>query len=287
MGAWDGVWLAGERGLFVSDDAREWRRLGPYEYPIKGVLRQEDRLVLAAEWGLWEVRPGAGRPGEEYWTQLHDETLTEVLALAVDQGDPGVAAASPYGVALGVRQESGAVRWRSLTEGLAPDRRYSNALAAGPGAGEWLVGNEAGVLLVDAGGAVREADLPATPVRALLRHDGLYWAGSDAAGVWCSEDGLRWRRHGAWSWGAVFCLAVADGRLLAGSEAGVVRAEADGGWMRCGPRTLAAALAAQPGGAWLMGASPGGLWRSDDAGETWEQTGQLRNVRLVLAPEGA
>jgi hypothetical protein len=282
MGEWDGVWLVGERGLYISEDALCWQRLGPYEYPVKAVIRQPDRLVLATEWGLWEVRPGDDR-----WVQLHDENLTEVLDLAADSGDPGVAVASPYGVSRGHRGEHGAVRWTSLTEELVPDRRFTNALLEAPGGpGCWLAGTEAGILRVGANAEVVDTDLPAVPVRALCRDGARFWAGTDTAGVWCSDDGLHWRRSGAWDWGAVFCLEVTDGMILAGSEAGVVCGDGESPWRRCGPRVAATALAAEVEGPWLMGSSPGGLWRSDDSGARWNQVGSLRNARFIAAPEG-
>jgi len=37
---------------------------------------------------------------------------------------------------------------------------------------------------------------------------------------------------------------------------------------------------------WLAGASPGGLWQTADAGQSWQQIDHFKHVRAVLAPVG-
>ena len=58
-------------------------------------------------------------------------------------------------------------------------------------------------------------------------------------------------------------------------------------WQRLGPRMLFAALAVDGDNPqrWLAGASPGGLWHTEDGGQTWNQLDGFKHVRAVLPPE--
>ena len=249
------------------------------------MIRQARRLVCGTHWGLWEVPRGAGR-----WIQLHDETLTEVLGIAPAPGDPGVVVATSYGLSFGRRDEYGGGRWHSRADGLRVDERLSSAVLARPGApGHWLVGTEAGVLCY-----AEEADrwqatgLAERPCRVLLHAFGAVWAGTDEGGVWRSADGLVWQRAGqGLDEGTVFALAATDAGLVAGTLQGLCVGDGTGAWHRCGPRLLVSAVAVhpEPTGPWLAGAIPGGLWRSDDGGASWRQSGAFDTVHCILPPE--
>ena len=282
----ENAWVVGANGLYWSADGTTWERLGKYTYPAKAVLRQAHRTVVGAMWGLWEVRPDSAT-----WTQLHDETLTEILALGAAQGDPGVVAGSSYGISWGERGEHGATRWVSRSDDLGVDERFTNALLADPAAdGRWLVGTEAGVLVYSEGDDEWErTSLMGSACRALISAFGGLWAAADDRGVWRSDDGLSWHRAGSGlDRTSVFALApTADGRLLAGTLQGVCVGDGRGSWSRLGPRTAVGSVAAHPRDeVWIAGTRPGGLWRTEDGGTSWGQTGGFDSVRVVMAPEG-
>lgn len=282
------MWLAGSsHGLFCSRDGVAWEQAGAYAYRIPSIVRAGGRVCAGSGNGLWEVRK-APAP----WVQLHDETLTEVLDLAFVPGDPGVVAASAYGVALGVREDAGVVRWRWKSDRLAVNERYANAIAVDPEhPGRWLVGTEAGVLVAEADGARwTHTGLAGCPVRALCRAMDAWWAGTDGRGIWRSPDGLSWRRGGrGLDDGTVFALCETRGRLLAGTLSGVAVGDGQGRWQAVGPRALVAAVAAHPEepDRWAAGAVPGGLWTTEDGGRSWRHAPQVPpSVEAVLAPEG-
>jgi len=282
---WTRSWLLGANGLHRSRDADHWEEAGGHGYPVNDLIRQPRRLVCAALWGLWEVHGDDSR-----WIQLHDETLTEVLAIAAATGDPGVVTVSAYGLALGRRVEHGATRWQSRSDGLSLDERFSNAVLAQPNApGHWLVGSEDGVLVyAEADDRWHRTDLTGRPCRALLHAFGYLWAGTDEAGIWRSKDGFSWKRAGTGlEDGTIFVLCATRDRILAGTLQGVCVGDGGGAWRRLGPRLLVSALAPHPDrdGPWLAGATPGGLWRSDDAGERWRQILGFDTVRVIMPPE--
>ena len=131
-------------------------------------------------------------------------------------------------------------------------------------------------------------DLTGRPCRALLHAFDHLWAGTDDGGVWRSADGFSWRRVGTGlESGTVFALSANAYRILAGTLHGICVGVGDGAWQRLGPRMLVSALAAHPEPAWpwLAGATPAGLWRTDDAGERWRQIGDFDTVRVIMAPE--
>lgn len=288
MSDWGRDWLIASHGIWRSADGVDWERTGAFGYPVKAVLRQPHRLVVGAMWGLFEVLTGSAR-----FTQLHDETLTEILALAPTSGDPGVVAASPYGIAWGQRGDLGATRWTSRSDSLSINERFSNAILADPTSpGRWLVGTEAGVLAYgEDGNGWERTSLTGTPCRALLRANDRFWAATDDRGVWHSADGLSWSRAGSGlDDGAVFALAPAGpDRLLAGTLEGVCVGDGRSTWRRLGPRILVSVLASHPRqhDLWLAGACPGGLWRSEDAGDSWRQRGNFDSVMAILPPEGS
>ena len=281
------VWLVGTGGgLYGSVDGVGWENMGGYTYRVTSIVRSGNRVCVGVGSGLWDVWAG-DRP----WVQLHDETLTEVLDLAWAPGDPGVVAASAYGVGVGQRREHDAVRWTWLSDELAVNERFSNAIAVDPAdENRWLVGTEAGVLVAeDAGKRWVHSGLMGMPVRALLRIGDTWWAGTDARGVWQSADGLAWRRAGrGLDEGTVFALAAANGRILAGTTEGMVIGDGEGRWQRMGPRGLVGAVACHPqaAGFWMAGCVPGGLWVTEDAGRTWRYVpGVPKVVEAILAPE--
>ena len=285
MSDWKHIWLLGSRGVHRSVDGIRWEPIGPHRYPINDLVRQPHRIVAAAEWGLWEILPG--RPG---WVQLHDETLTEILAIAPGCGDPGIVAASPYGIAFGKRGPLGETHWTSRCEGLSVNETFSNALLPDPAAhGRWLVGTEAGLLVyLHAEDRWERSSLSGTPCRALCHAHGYFWAGTDDRGVWRSVDGLAWEQAGRDLYdAAVFSLSASGGLIVAGTLHGICVGDGTGAWHRRGPRMLISAVATHPNvdGFWLAGATPGGLWLTEDAGDTWRQAGQHNTVRSILPPE--
>lgn len=282
---WADSWLLGGDGLHRSSDGTDWETVGGQGYPVNDLIRQPRRLVCATLWGLWEI--DGDRPR---WVQLHDETLTEVLAIAPAAGDPGVVAVSAYGLAFGRRGEGGVTRWRSRSDGLSPNERFSNAVLAQPDApGHWLVGTENGVLIYsEADGVWHRTDLTGRPCRALLQAFDSLWAGTDEGGIWRSVDGTSWQRAGTCLDSAtVFSLSATADRILAGALQGICVGDGDSAWRQLGPSLLVSAIAAHPDayGPWLAGATPGGLWRSDDAGDHWHQVGGFDTVRAIVPPE--
>lgn len=282
------VWLAGSnRGLFWSRDGTVWEQVGAYPFRVTSIVRQGARICLGVGSGLWEVPRLSDR-----WIQLHDETLTEVLDLAWISGEPGLVAASAYGVAVGARDVLGAVRWHGRSQGLAVNERYANAVAVDPGnVHRWVVGTEAGVLVAEEDGERwTHSGLMGTPVRAVCYALGSWWAGTDGWGIWRSTDGLTWRRVGrGLDDGTVFALRESDGRMLAGTTEGLAVGDGEGRWHSVGPRALIAAVAAHPeeSSFWMAGAVPGGLWMTENEGRQWRVVPGLPSmIEAIAAPEG-
>lgn len=289
-------WIVGSDGIFrggadKADGA--WTRLGRFEYGINCLIRYGSGFAAGCANGIYEVDPATGA-----WKQMHDETVTEVLAAAATGGDAGIVVACPLGVATARRRRGGpsdgTLAWDFRSMGLPLNERYGNALAPDPRTpGRFLSGSEAGVLSYTDGGArVERTGLSGFPVRALLYSGGGFWAGTDEHGVWRSGDGLTWRRAGRGADDAtVFALApCGDGkdlRFLCGAMDGLYVGDGEGRWERTGPSLSVTAVAADRAAeTWAIGGSPGGLWFSADRGARWRQSGPFGNVGALLAPEG-
>lgn len=297
-------WLIGSKGVYHGTIGGSWTRIGAQEYGISSLIREPDRLVAGASWGsgLWEWpndtdqadrtahEDQSGRPDQTgRWKQLHDETLTEIMAIASIGGSPGVVAGSPYGIATGRYDDLGAVRWTHHSDGLRVNERFTNAILVHPDEpATWLIGTEGGVLIADDSGAAwRRTSISGTAVRALACIHGQFWAGTDDQGIWRSEDGERWDSAGhTTDGGAVFELMLAGDDIVAATEHGVAIGDGSGHWVRNGPRHLCAAIRCHPGSTstWLAGATPGGLWFTEDGGQAWRQIQGFVNVRAIIAP---
>jgi len=285
---WQDDWMAAtSAGLFRGRPGMPWELAGPYAFHFTCMCRRHQGLVAGTQGGLWEVRPG-----QHLWRQMHDELLTVVQGVAVVPGDPGLVAATLYGLHTARRGESGALRWQNRSDGLEVDGRAGLCLLVDPTDNtRWIVGTEAGVLVAEDGGARWvHSDLLGTAARALLYSGGRFWAGTDARGICHSADALHWEVAGEPMSTPVLSLAaVADGRLLAGTGQGVIWGDGDGAWHRSGPRvwTTAVDAGADSTDVWVAGASLGGLWWTDDAGGAWHQVaGVPRTVEAVAAPLG-
>ena len=98
-------WLIAANGIYAGVPGGQWGLLGDYRFSVNQILRESDgSLTVATSNGLWQV------PGDRsaMWIQLHDETLTEVMAIA--HSPAGALAGSPYGVAISAEDESGLPR---------------------------------------------------------------------------------------------------------------------------------------------------------------------------------
>ncbi|MCY3774108.1 MAG: hypothetical protein OXG98_19060 [Gemmatimonadetes bacterium] len=295
-------WLIGSKGVYHGTIGGSWTRIGAQEYGISSLIREPGRLVAGASWGsgLWEWPYDADQADQadqpahaaqsDRWKQLHDETLTEIMAIAAIAGSPGVIAGSPYGIATGRYDDLGAVRWTHHSDALRVNERFTNAILVHPEEPTtWLIGTEGGVLIADDSGAAwRRTSISGTAVRALACIHGQFWAGTDDRGIWRSEDGERWDSAGHTAdGGAVFELMRVGDDIVAATEHGVAIGDGSGHWVRRGPRHLCAAIRCHPGSTstWLAGATPGGLWYTDDGGHTWHQIPGFVNVRAIIAPE--
>lgn len=279
----DRRWLvATQRGLYAGHPGDAWELQGGYAIRLTTILRAAGRTVVGGGAGLWEI-PNDGN----WWLQLHDETLTEVIGLAALAGDPGLLVASAYGVASGRRDRLDAVRWSFHTDALPPDDRFTSAVIVTDT--HWIAATEAGVLTTEAGSpAWSPSDLRDTPVRVLTQMRGQLWAGSDRRGIWRSDDGRHWQTAGHGLDGlAVYDLAAAGDLILAATEGGVFVGDGASDWRPVGPHLRVDAIDAA-GDTWLAGADPGGLWQSDDAGRSWRQIdGFPDRIAAIAAPEAA
>lgn len=280
---WAGQWLVGANALFYGADPSSLQQAGGFI--VHDVIRQPQQLFVATRWGLWHVgsEPTA-------WTQLHDETLTEVQGIAPRQGEPGVVAVSAYGLAFGATGEHGATHWQSRDDGLSLNERFSSAVIRHPDdPTKWIVGTEAGVRIFDeTHNRWTSTTLSGYPCRVLIRAQDQLWAGTDGAGVWRSADGASWTQAGCGlEQDSVFTLAPVSDRLLAGTERGLCIGDGVSAWDRLGPSVLVSAVAAHPDpdGPWLAGTTPGGLWLSEDRGQRWRQVADVGMVHVILPPE--
>ena len=270
-------WLVGETGVWSGSPNGGWRRHGPYPFAVQSIVRLDPDLLVGTGHGLWH----ASQDADKRWVQLHDETLTEVMAVALDSDGSAIVGGS-YGVSVCQEDELGLPRWRSLTETRSPDERYTNALCLDQD-DLWLAGTEAGVLASNDRGANWQAtDLRGSPVRCVVRGADSWLAGTDLTGLWQSYDGHAWNQIEA-PFSAAFSVAMHGDLLLVGSFDGIWRRDQDG-WARSGPRALIRCLAVSAS-TWAAGADPGGLWQSTDQGTSWQRTGPFQRVHALCAPE--
>jgi len=243
------------------------------------MLKIESRLFVGVSCGLFSVDLARGT-----WTQLHDETLTEVLALSEYQTGIGVIAGCPYGLATGAADELGAARWTFHDGDLTVDQRFINAVLRIDAERACIVGTEGGLLYFD-GSEFSSANISDTAVRALCPGHGCFWAGTDTRGIWRSDDGRNWSEAPRSSeFGAVFDIVATAGGILAATENGFMSGDGATVWVRSGPRIRAACVEAHSElqGRWLGGAYPGGLWVTETSGATWSQVGNFTRVMSIV-----
>lgn len=308
-------WVVGSAGVSVGSPGGEWSRLGSFDYNTNAVMRSAAGLIAGVNCGVWRVDTESGS-----WTQLHDETVTEVLAIAPHPSAAGVVVGTPYGIAsAGPIGPDGSFRWRFHSDTLLVNQRFTTALlrlpddAGGTGDGaaaagqkgtaDYLVGTEGGLLVArgvpspTAGWETPRkrtdevrweiTSVPSVPVRAVIRAGDTFFAGTDGRGVWSSTDGVRWAPAGRGAESATVLSLATDGeRILCGTDRGVLVGDGDGAWSRRGPGVLVTAIASARPGTWLVGAKPTGLWWTETAGRRFEQLPGFSAVGVLLAPNG-
>lgn len=286
-------WLVGANGVYRGSPVDGWTRIGEFDFHANVLLPSSDGrdIFAGVNCGLFRISVETGS-----WRQLHDETVTEVLALADAAGASAsqspVLIGCPYGVAHGSVDELDAMRWEFLNDGLRVNERFTNVLVGVKDTSRYLVGTEAGIIVIETGGALRveRTSLTGFPVRAIIASGDGYFAGTDGHGIWRSGDGLAWEPAG---YGidevTVLSLAAESDRIIAGTEGGVLVGSGSDSWRRVGPSVLVAAVAVDPAnrGRWLIGCKPSGLWWSDDNGEIWRQSGAFTAVGAIVREGGA
>ena len=282
-------WLvASMAGVWRGRPGVGWQLLGPYEYAFNCLLRLPGRIIAGSDTGLWQADAGV-----HVWRQLHDEILTMVQDVALTGGaadEPGWLAASGYGVHTAQPAAHGALRWRNHSAGLpTTDARFALRLLALDDGG-WAVATEDGLWLTDATASTwLRTSIAATAVRALHRGPNGMWAGTDAGDLWRSADGRQWQRVAAAPAGAALLALseLVDGRLLAGTTTGVAIGDGAGQWQECGPSLTVTSVAGDPTevGVWALGATPGGLWWTQDGGRHWTHAAEVpAAVREIDTP---
>ncbi len=160
--------------------------------------------------------------------------------------------------------------WRPATGGGV--RRILSFTTIGASA---YAGADSDTLLVSKDGGsswTARTGLPFRKVRALLEQDGALYAGTDAGGVFVSRDGGQsWASisHGLPANAQIFGMVSLKGRIFAGlySKGLWVLARQGASWRKVD--SVTPLVLAITGETLLAGHNPGGIFRSDDAGQTW------------------
>ena len=223
-----------------------------------------------------------------------------------------------------LRSEDGGEHWQTRIAGAQNSCVTSLAVDADHPAGEpdvlYATHMDAGLLASSDGGATWQAVLPTSYDEALAGHywrftiarsggtkayytTGDPWA-TDYGQVLRSGDGLNWtvvlqqeRPAGTWMGGGMLGLAVDPGRpgtLYVAQDGGQVLKSEDGGdhWAptagQPGDDSFTYALAVDEAGRVFAGTLRGGLWRSADGGDSWEQVmSEQSTIFHLLAAPGA
>lgn len=281
-----GIHITQGPGLYrVNPIDNLWEQVGNNQSTGFCLHRTEQDIIMGANHGMYRFNPKKSE-----WKQLHDETLTEVLATAsCCIGNPGIISGSPYGVASSYYDELQAVRWTFHSDKLTPNERFTNAIIVDPhDQSRWICGTEAGIIIfTEAGRCFEQTDLWNVPVRALYHNSLGFYAGCDQGGIYKSNNGLNWKSLGRKIATPIYKITSFDGELVAATGRGILRITSKCCSDITGPQMLFADIAIDPTNSkhWLAAASPGGLWFSSDSGEQWKQITPFKNARSILPPE--
>ena len=281
-----GIHIVQGPGLYSGNPIENsWVRVGNNQSTGFSLHRTQHIIIMGANHGMYSLN----RENRK-WNQLHDETLTEVLAVASSSiGDPGLIAGSPFGVASSYKDDLQAIRWTFHSDKLSPNERFTNTVLIDPDDhSRWICGTEAGIITyTDSGSNFEHGNICDVPVRALHHNHEGFWAGCDQGGIYNSLDGLSWKLSVKRIEVPVYGITSCNGEIVAATGRGILFGTSKTLSNLLGPQMLFADVAIDPSNSkhWLAAASPGGLWFSTDIGEQWEQITPFKNARCILPPE--
>lgn len=281
-------------GVYISGlEAPTWQPIAWPRLPVRTLAILQERaapvLLLGGDDGI--LRAFANPTG---WKLLTDWRVRDVLDLKIDPFRPEVIYAAT-GVGIFASQDGGA-SWTRTTRGLS-DTFVSSMLPDPMVPGRILAGTESGLYESrDYGRSWRLLALHRIAIRAILRQrfsPGVYWVGTEYHGLLASHDGgyvFTPVPLGEDSL-SIYCLAggtIGEPLVAGGFERGLFVASAQDLVWRHMPgseqlRTVFSIALFALGQSLYVGTDGNGVWRSSDAGATWEAFGLAgADVRKLL-----
>ncbi len=201
--------------------------------------------------------------------------------MRADLGLPGEARVNAFaftGAAIFTGTDVGIFVSRNRSQSWQPASASAGRILSFAAAGDAIfAGTDKQGLLVSADGGVtwrRDPGFPGQTVRSLLAVGSAVYAGTDSQGAF-----VKLNERAPWSainvglpeHAQLFAMAAVNGQVFSGLYArGLYRwAEGEHRWRKTAevvPLSLAHSV-----GALIAGHNPGGIWRSDDVGQTWTQ----------------
>lgn len=295
----DAVFAATAVGLYRSGDGgRRWESVGTGDIiPLVEAIAASpdfarDGVIFAGTRdGLFRSSDG----GEHWELALGGDRIPAVVAATGDLGERVVLAGTATDGLF--RSTDGGHRWASANAGLLDLTVLALALSPGFVRDQTgFAGTVSGLYRTRSGGkSWRALDLPlgepavqALAVSPTFADNGLVLAGTEADGLWRSDDGgARWAAVPALVGGSVAAIAIsARGTIAAATSAGIAIAPAgDGSWRvtgtELGPVLSLQFVADGAGEILLAGLVRRGVARSTDGGATWQRANEGLRARLL------
>jgi photosystem II stability/assembly factor-like uncharacterized protein len=286
----EAVLAATPAGVFRSDDGGHyWQPLGRRSrVPFAETVAAPDRTALIA--GAGDGLYGSADGGQR-WRRLLIGRILSVAAHRQRDGNTLVFAGSEEDGVL--RSEDGGASWTGANAGLTDLTVAALALSPRFEADHLaFAGTVSGLFRSRNGGrAWRAIELDVSAEASVtclaIASDGTVWAGTEAQGLFRSDDGgTRWTQFDELRHETVAALTLSDdGQSIAVALENGLALTRDGGqhWQRpnAPPGPILSLLFA-PNGEALLAGLPTGLVRSTDLGQTWQPADDGLSARLVL-----